>query len=129
MFCDVKHWIWNIMQRKIYMIQGKSDLKFYAKENIFECREIQIWNLMVEKHISNVGKVRSGILLQSNNFYDVKQQIYESIQPKENPRPRNYIEPLSYFRSKHIDNINKTGYEQEKKNTCIKLRVNYKLYS
>ena len=36
---------------------------------------------------------------------------------------------LSYFRSKHIDNINKAGYEQEKKNTCIKLRVNYKLYS
>ena len=92
MFCDVKHWIWNIMQRKIYMIQGKSDLKFYAKDNIFERREIQIWNLMIEKHISNVGKVRSGILLQSNNFYDVKQQIYESIQPKENPRPRNYIE-------------------------------------
>ena len=39
---------------------------------IFERREIQIWNLMIEKHISNVGKVRSGILLQSNNFYDVK---------------------------------------------------------
>ena len=81
---------------------------------------------MIEKHILNVVKVKSGILLQSNNFYDVKQQFYESIQPKDNPRSRNYIQ---LFRSKHIDNINKTGQEQERKYTCIKLRVNCKLYS
>ena len=35
---------------------------------------------------------------------------------------------LSYFRSKHIDNINKMGYEQERKYACIKLRMNCKLH-
>ena len=29
---------------------------------------------------------------------------------------------LSYFRSKHIDNINKTRYEQEKKNYLHKIK-------
>ena len=38
------------------------------------------------------------------------------------------LEITFYLRSKHIDNRNKMGYEQERKYACIKLRINCKLH-